>query len=163
MLHSPTFINEYNADNREDQQKARRWQISTKIEWNLRKHYILCCFGPFTVEERRKELNRYTVIFTCMSSWAVHIEQLDDMTTHAFMNALRCFTAIGGPIKQLRSSQGSNFAGARNELANSMKELDNDKIQSYLTTNRCKFFMNVPYASHWGGVWEDRFGLQEAF
>ena len=35
MLHSLTFINEYNADNREDQQKARRWQISLKIEWNL--------------------------------------------------------------------------------------------------------------------------------
>ena len=35
MLHSLTFINEYNADNKEDQQKARRWQISTKIEWHL--------------------------------------------------------------------------------------------------------------------------------
>ena len=54
--------------------------------------YILCCFGPFTVKRRRKELTRYTVIFTCMSSRAVHIEQLDDMTTDAFINALKCFT-----------------------------------------------------------------------
>ena len=29
------FINAYNADDSEDQQKARRWQISLKIEWNL--------------------------------------------------------------------------------------------------------------------------------
>ena len=32
--------------------------------------------------------------------------------------------------------------------------MDNDKIQSYLTTNRCEFIMNVPYSSHRGGVWE---------
>ena len=112
------------------------------------------CFGPFTVKERRKELKRYAVIFTCMSSRAVHIEQLDDMTTDSFINASRCFTAIRGPIQQIRSYQGSNFVGARNELAKAMKELDNDKIQSYLTTNRCEFVMNVPYSSHRGGVWE---------
>jgi len=35
-----------------------------------------------------------------------------------------------------------------------MKELDNDRIQSYLTTNRCESVMNVPYSSQWGGVWE---------
>ena len=53
------------------------------------------------------------------------------MTTDAFINALRCFTAIRGPIQQLRSDQGSNFVGARNELSKAMKELDNDKIQSF--------------------------------
>ena len=112
------------------------------------------CFGPFTIKEGRKELKRYAVIFTCMSSRAVHIEQLDDMTTDAFINALRCFTAIRGPVQQLRSDQGSNFVGARNELSIAMNELDNERIQSYLTKNRCEFVMNVPYSSHWGGVWE---------
>ena len=86
------------------------------------------CFGPFTVKERRNELKRYAVIFTCMSSRAVHIEQLGDMKTGAFINALRCFTVIRGPIQQIRSDQGSNFVGARNKLARAMKELDNDKI-----------------------------------
>ena len=112
------------------------------------------CFGPFTVKERRKELKRYAVIFTCMSSRAVYIEQLDDMTTDAIINALRCFTAIRGPIQQIRPDQGSNFVAARNELAKAMKELDNDKIHSYLTTNRSEFVMNVPYSSRKGGVWE---------
>ena len=50
------------------------------------------CPEPFTIKERRKELKRYAVIFTCMSSRAMHIEQLEDMTTNAFINALRCFT-----------------------------------------------------------------------
>ena len=54
------------------------------------------CFGPFTVKERSKELKRYAVIFTCMSSRAVHIEQLDDMTTDAFINTfLSRFVTLG--------------------------------------------------------------------
>ena len=113
-----------------------------------------CFAGPCRVKERRKELKRYAMVFTCMSSQAVYLEQLDDMTTDAFINALRCFTAIRGPIQRIRSNQGSNFVGARNELANAMKKLDNNRIQSYLTTNRCEFLMNVPYSSHRGGVWE---------
>ena len=44
--------------------------------------------------------------------------------------------------------------GARNELANALKELHNGRIQSLLLENRCDFVMNVPYSSHRGGVWE---------
>ena len=91
-----------------------------------------------------------------MSSRAIHIEELDDMTTDAFINALRCFIATRGPVQQLRSDQGSNFVGARNELASALKELDGDKIQSYLTKNRCDFIMNVPYSSNRGRVDDER-------
>ena len=66
------------------------------------------CFGPFMVKEGRRELKRYAVIFTCMSSRAVHIEQLNDMITDAFINALRCFIAIQGPVQQLRCDQETN-------------------------------------------------------
>ena len=84
----------------------------------------------------------------------MHIEHLDDTTTDTFINALRCFTAIRRLVQQLRSDQGSNFVGARNELGNATKELDKVRIQTYLTTNRCEFVTNVPCSSQWGGVWE---------
>ena len=87
-------------------------------------------------------------MFTCMSSRVVHIEELDDMTTDASINALRCSIAIRGPVQKLRSDKGSNFVGARNKLASALKGLDGDKIQSYLTKNRCDFLMNVPYSGH---------------
>ena len=61
----------------------------------------LDCFGPFIVKEGRKELKRYGMLFTCLCSRAVHIETLDDLTTDAFMNALRTFIAIRGPVRQL--------------------------------------------------------------
>ena len=59
------------------------------------------CFGPFIIKEGRKELKKYGLLFTCMSSRAVHIEALDDMSTDAFLNALRCFIALCGRTKML--------------------------------------------------------------
>lgn len=48
-----------------------------------------------------------------MSSRAIHIEMLDDLTTDAFINALHAFIAIRGNIRQLRCDQGTNFVGAK--------------------------------------------------
>ena len=112
------------------------------------------CFGPFYVKEGRKECKRYGLLFTCMSSCAVHIEMLDDMTTDAFINALRCFIALRGAVGQLRSDQGSNFVGAQHELKEALKEIKHERLQTYLAEQGCDFVMNVPHASHMGGVWE---------
>jgi len=79
------------------------------------------CFGPFMVREGHKDLKRYAVIFTCMTSQAVHSKELEDMSTDAFINALRRFVEIRGPVQLLRSDQGSNFVGTRIELASAVK------------------------------------------
>ena len=112
------------------------------------------CFGPFLVKDGRKEHKRYGLLFTCMSSRAVHIELLDDMSTDAFLNALRCFIAIRGPVQQLRSDQGTKFVGAKNELREALKELDSARIKVFLAENQCDFLMIPPHSSHVGGVWE---------
>ena len=59
-------------------------------------HCAIDCFGPFTVKERRTYVKRYGLMVTCMASRAVHVEVLDDMTADAFINSLRCVTAIRG-------------------------------------------------------------------
>lgn len=93
-------------------------------------------------------------MLTCLSSRAIHIEMLEDLTTDAFLNALRCFIAIRGTIRQIRCDQGTNFIGARNELGKCLQELDKERISTYLARKECDFIMNVPEASHTGGVWE---------
>ena len=67
--------------------------------------------------EGRKELKRYGALFTCMSSRAIHIEVTwSHMESDSFINALRRFLAVRGPVRQIRSDCGRNIIGARNEL-----------------------------------------------
>ncbi|XP_064641961.1 uncharacterized protein LOC135496530 [Lineus longissimus] len=112
------------------------------------------CFGPFYVKDNRKEVKRYGVIFTCLALRAVHIEVLDDMSTDAFINGLRCLIAIRGTVRKIRCDQGSNFIGAKHELKLALNELDADMIRAYLLQHSCEFDMNPPAASHMGGIWE---------
>ncbi|KAL6490189.1 hypothetical protein MHYP_G00005340 [Metynnis hypsauchen] len=62
--------------------------------------------------------------------------------------------AIRGAVRQIRSDQGTNFVGAKNELTKTLKEVDKDRLTAYLAEKQCDFTMNVPDASHMGGVWE---------
>ena len=113
-------------------------------------------FGPFFIKEGRKELKRWGIIFTCLFSRAVHLEVASSLTTSSFINALRRFIAIRGPIALLRSDQGTNFVGAKNELQCALQSMENSKIRDFLLRNNCDFeiVMNPPYSSHMGGVWE---------
>ncbi|KAL0147688.1 hypothetical protein M9458_056997 [Cirrhinus mrigala] len=111
------------------------------------------CFGPFYAKQGRKEYKRYC-LFTCLCSRAVHIEMLEDMTADAFINALCCFIAIWGAVRQIRSDQGTNFVGAKSELKNALKEMSKETVAAYLATQQCDFRLNAPSSSHAGGIWE---------
>ena len=97
----------------------------------------LDAFGPWLVSTRRTRggvanNKRWAVLFTCLSTRAIHIEVIESMDTSCFINALRRFLALRGPAIQLRSDCGTNFVGARNELQTCLKEMDDRAIQSYL-------------------------------
>lgn len=112
------------------------------------------CFGPFYIKQGRKECKRYGLLFTGLCSRAVHIEMLEDMTTDAFINALRCFISIRGAVRHIRSDQGTNFVGAKRELRNALKEVSKERVAVYLAANQCDFCLNAPSSSHAGGIWE---------
>jgi len=113
------------------------------------------CFGPFYIKEGRKELKRYGLLLTCLASRAVHIEVIDDMSTDAFLNGLRCFVAIRGQIRQIRCDQGSNFVKAKHELLCALNEIDTEKVSATMLEQlNCEFKLNPPFASHMVGICE---------
>ena len=60
-------------------------------------------------------------------------------------------------MHELRSDQGTNFIGARNELSAALQELDTTSIKDYLSSEDCDlidFNLNVSRASHMGDIWE---------
>ena len=114
-------------------------------------------FGPWHIKEGRREVKRYGVLFTCLASRAVHLEVASSLSTDSFLNAYRRFVGRRGPVRQLRSDQGTNFVGAKNELQRALSTLEHEKIRQELVKNNCDwvdFKMNVPEASHMGGAWE---------
>ena len=114
-------------------------------------------FGPWYIREGRKELKRYGVVFTCLCCRAIHLETATALTTDSFINALRRFIAIRGPVRQLRCDRGTNFIGAERELREAVGEMDENRIQQFLLKENCDystFKTNVPHASHMGGIWE---------
>ncbi len=114
-------------------------------------------FGPFYVKEGRKEMKRYGTLFTCFSLRAIHIEVSHSLTTDSFILALRRFIARRGAVRSIRSDNGTNFVGADNEFKKAVQEMDDEKIETFLTENGCDWISwkrNPPTASHMGGVWE---------
>lgn len=118
-------------------------------------------FGPWTISTRRTrggiaENKRWAVLFTCLVSRAVHIEVLESMSSSSFVNALRRFTAVRGPVRLFRSDQGTNFVGACKELKINSED---PELRSYLQDQGSTWTFNPPHSSHMGGVWERMIGV----
>ena len=116
-------------------------------------------FGPWLVRVRKlrggaANSKRWGLVFTCLSSRAVHIELLEAMDASSFICALRRFFAIRGTASTIRCDRGTNFVGGKSDLDKAISELDQEKIQRYTADQGCKWVFNPPHASHFGGVWE---------
>lgn len=121
-------------------------------------------FGPWCVTSRRTRgglanSKRWAIIFTCMSVRAIHIEVIESMDSSSFINALRRFFAVRGPVKQLRSDCGTNFVGACRELGITSKGCNNKEVSNYLSDQGCVWLFNPPHSSHMGGSWERMIGV----
>ena len=121
-------------------------------------------FGPWAVTTRRTRggqanSKRWAVLFTCMSTRAVHIELIEAMDTSSFINALRRFFALRGPAKQIRSDCGTNFTGACKELQILLTDPKEPNVRRYLGEEGCSWIFNPPHSSHMGGAWERMIGI----
>ena len=100
------------------------------------------------------------MIFTCLSSRAVHQELIDSLDTSTFKNALHHFLGIRGKGFLFRSDKGKNFVGSRNQdkTLNQEATIDIDDIRAYLNSVDSDWIFNPAHASHFGDVWERKIG-----
>ena len=117
-------------------------------------------FGPFFVHDgnntRRTKATKkiWAVIYVCLPSRAIHLEPLQGLDTASFRNALSRFVAVRGPVKIIRSDQGTNFVSSKRQL----EAIDAVQISNDLETKNIKWIMNPPHSSHHGGAWERKIG-----
>ncbi|XP_071948973.1 uncharacterized protein [Antedon mediterranea] len=111
-------------------------------------------FGPIEVKQRRSTVKKYGVVFVCLSSKAIHIEIASSLDTNACINAIRRFTARRGPVKQIRSDNGTNLVGACREMSKEIKAWNQARIYETLLQKDIDWVFNPPTGSHHGGIWE---------
>ncbi|XP_063993673.1 uncharacterized protein LOC135171215 [Diachasmimorpha longicaudata] len=118
--------------------------------------------GPFFVKEKkfrnRSRVKVYVAVFVCLAIKAVHLEVVSDLTTEAFLAALRRFIARRGCCRHIHSDNGTNFIGANNALKEIYElfksEVHQKTVQSWLTTKHIHWHFIPPLSPHFGGLWE---------
>ena len=118
--------------------------------------------GPFTLKQgyTRKPvlIKAYLAIFICFCTKAVHIEVVSNLTTEAFLAALRRFVSRRGLPADIHSDNGTNFIGARNDLQELYKFLSSTEVQatihSFSLNHKITWHTIPERAPHFGGLWE---------
>ena len=111
-------------------------------------------FGPWHVTARRTRggcanSKRWAVLFTYLASRAIHIEVIEEITTSSFINSLRRFIALRGPVKQIRSDRGTNFVGAVRELGLNSVFDETGPVDEFLSEQGCTWIFNPPTLPIW--------------
>ena len=87
-------------------------------------------FGPFASKSSSTYNKRSTLILTCLTTSAIHLEMCVDLSCDATMNALQRFFSRRGYPAQLVSDRGTNFTAAEKDL---QKIFDSTQVHDFLT------------------------------
>jgi len=110
-------------------------------------------FGPLEVKCTKHRTTRYDktygIVFVCFSTRALHIEVCSDLSTAAFIAALRRFAARRSMPSEIFTDNATNFQGAR-----AIIEASNAAIRDFVNEYRVRWNFITPRAPHQGGLWE---------
>ncbi|XP_055633327.1 uncharacterized protein LOC129773709 [Toxorhynchites rutilus septentrionalis] len=117
--------------------------------------------GPFFIRypgRRSTSIKCYVSIFVCLTTKAVHMEVVADLTTQAFLGALKRFVSIRGKPSVITCDNATNFVGANRELELLRLQLCSQQFQHTVTrdceTEGIQFKFIPPRSPNFGGLWE---------
>ncbi|KAH8421544.1 hypothetical protein KR009_008574, partial [Drosophila setifemur] len=76
--------------------------------------------GPFYYKSEirnKAPMKTYICVFICFATKAVHLDLVQDLSTSAFLSALRRFILTRGKPVRIWSDNATNFVGAKSEIA----------------------------------------------
>lgn len=118
--------------------------------------------GPFQLKDgkyrNRKIIKGYACVFICMSTKAIHLELVTEMTSKGFINALERFVSRRGCCQHIYSDNGTNFVGANNELSKISHIANTDEFQGFNNKNSIQWHFIPANSPHFGGLWESAVG-----
>jgi hypothetical protein len=114
--------------------------------------------GPFQTKTMKgrggKIIQSYICLFVCLSTKAVHIELVTELTSDGFLAALRRMMSRRGRVANLHSDNGTNFVGADNEMKRLLKQALSTTTIDQLANDGIQWNFIPPRGPHFGGIWE---------
>ncbi|XP_039450128.2 uncharacterized protein LOC120429053 [Culex pipiens pallens] len=115
--------------------------------------------GPFLVRTSNlrtaKTVKGYVAVFVCLATKAVHLETVSDLSTSAFLTALKRMFVRRGISSEIWSDHRTNFVDANRRIREHLQSPEfNGAVNQYLSDHKVKWTFITPSAPHMGGIWE---------
>ncbi|KHJ89020.1 integrase core domain protein, partial [Oesophagostomum dentatum] len=119
--------------------------------------------GPFQSQDNSK---LYICLYTCLTTRAVHLEVVENMSAGAFLNSFTRFISRRGVPRLIRTDCGTNFKLGQ-QIIQQMFDQDvttGSSLMSYSSNHGINWIFNPPGAPWMGGAWERLVGtVKRAF
>ncbi|GBN17173.1 hypothetical protein AVEN_29902-1, partial [Araneus ventricosus] len=116
--------------------------------------------GPFYIKTKLRKRDPptkiYVCIIICLSTKAIHLELVSDLSSEALIAALKRFMARRGKCRKILSDNATNFVGTKNEINRLFKLMEQQDalFQNFLSEEEITWSHIPPRAPHHGGLWE---------
>ena len=90
-------------------------------------------------------------LYTCCVVRAIHLDIVPDLSTPAFIQSLKRFSARRGFPKRLVSDNGKTFNAAARAIRSLMQH---EEVKKYPTGSGTEWTFNIERAPWWGGFFE---------
>jgi len=118
--------------------------------------------GPIHIKESKRRnarmLKAYISVFVCFATKAVHLEIVSDLTSEAFLAALKRFMSRRGRPACIYSDNGTTFVGANKQIKEMYELVNSDQLRAtvrqFAHQNEIVWSFIPPHAPHFGGLWE---------
>ncbi len=117
--------------------------------------------GPFDIRVSKgrgtKSYKGFIAVFVCMTTRAIHLEAVSDLTADAFIAAYKRFSSRRGNCLNIYSDNGSSFVGACRKLNKDFLDCiqkGSEYLSNDIEMNKTTWHFIPPRAPHFGGIWE---------
>jgi len=108
---------------------------------------------------KSSKFKSYICLFICSATRAVHLELVSNLSTEAFLAALRRFIARRGYSTKILSDNGTNFVGESNYLKTLFRLLKEPHIQDFASSKNIEWSFIPSFSPNFGGLLESSIKL----
>ncbi|XP_043661648.1 uncharacterized protein LOC122625622 [Drosophila teissieri] len=117
---------------------------------------------PIAIKESKGRTPRigkaWFSIFVCLTTKALHIEVVSELTTQAFIAAFQRFIARRAKPTDLYSDNGTTFHGGKRTLDDmrrlAIQQAKDEELAGFFANEGISWHFIPPSAPHFGGMWE---------